>query len=84
MTAIQEDKQGNLWLGAPKGVFWVPKKELIALARGEASGAPFHLAGEAEGDKPGRVGFGSQPASARAARSRKEGQGRPEASCGAT
>ncbi len=66
VTAILEDGQGNLWLGAPKGVFWVRKRELIALARGEAAQATFHLAGEGEGVKSGRVGFGSQPASARA------------------
>jgi len=66
ITAIVEDDNGHLWLGAPKGVFWVLKRELLALARGEIAQPTFHLAGEGEGVRAGSVGFGAQPDASRA------------------
>ncbi len=66
ITAIVEDDQGHLWLGAPKGVFWVLKDEILSQARGEGIHATFHLAGEGEGVNSGRVGFGAQPTASRA------------------
>jgi signal transduction histidine kinase/CheY-like chemotaxis protein/ligand-binding sensor domain-containing protein len=66
ITAIIEDDSGHLWLGAPKGVFWVLKSEILASARGAPSPPTFHLAGEGEGVKSGRVGFGAQPTASRA------------------
>jgi signal transduction histidine kinase/ligand-binding sensor domain-containing protein/DNA-binding response OmpR family regulator len=66
ITAIVEDEAGHLWLGAPKGVFWVLKNEILAQARGEGAPPTFHLAGEGEGVNSGRVGFGVQPTASRA------------------
>ena len=66
ITAIVEDQGGRLWLGAPKGVFWVLKSEILALSRGVAVTPSFHLAGEGEGVNSGRVGFGAQPTASRA------------------
>ena len=62
VTAILEDHLGRLWLGTPKGIMWAPKAELLAVARGERSDIPFHLAGSSEGIEPGAVGAGYTPA----------------------
>jgi len=66
ITAIVEDDNGRLWLGAPKGVFWVLKQEILAQARSDPVQPTFHLAGEGEGVRAGAVGFGSQPTASRA------------------
>ena len=62
-ATIVEDHLGNLWLGAPKGVFWGTRKDLLALAKGEVAQANLHLAGDSEGVRAVTIGFGSQPVS---------------------
>jgi len=61
VNSIVEDRFGRLWLGAPKGVFWIAKSDLLALAYGKPAAGTFHLADESKGVRGGAVGFGSQP-----------------------
>jgi PAS domain S-box-containing protein len=62
VSTILEDHYGRLWLGTPKGIVWVAKAELLAVARGERPDANLRLAGSSEGIQPGAVGSGSTPA----------------------
>ena len=62
VSTILEDHFGRLWLGTPKGIVWVPKSELLAVARGEHQTATLRFAGSREGIQPGPVGSGSTPA----------------------
>jgi signal transduction histidine kinase/ligand-binding sensor domain-containing protein/DNA-binding response OmpR family regulator len=61
VPVVMEDKTGNLWVGTPKGVMWAPKKEFLAVARGQSHEGKFRLLGAADGVRSGAVGFGSQP-----------------------
>jgi len=62
VSTILEDRYDRLWLGTPKGIVWVPKAELLAVARGELRAANLRFAGSREGIQPGPVGSGSTPA----------------------
>jgi signal transduction histidine kinase/ligand-binding sensor domain-containing protein/CheY-like chemotaxis protein len=66
VSAIDEDDQGNLWLGTVRGVIWGRKDDFLAVARGASAEGRFHLAGLAQGVKPGVIGFGTQPTWAKA------------------
>lgn len=66
VATILEDDRGQFWLGTPKGIMWVRKAQLLALARGEAASANFSLATESDGVRPAVVGAGSSPSAAKA------------------
>lgn len=63
VSVVTDDALGNLWLGTALGVMWAPKKDVLALARGELDRVRLRLAAQSDGVKPGAVGFGTQPAS---------------------
>lgn len=65
VAAIQEDSAGRLWLGTPTGIMWGPKAQLLAMARDEVSSTPLHRAQVSDGVRPGVVGAGSFPVTAR-------------------
>ena len=78
ITAIVEDEQGRLWLGAPKGVFWVMKKEQPRPRRG-AIQPTFTWPARARGSIRAASGSGrSRPPAAR--RTGPSGS-RPRAGC---
>ena len=54
---ILEDDDGRLWMNSNRGVFWVNRSELGALARGEASSIHSFAYNEQDG-LPGREGNG--------------------------
>ena len=66
VNAIIEDDKNRLWLGTPKGIFWWPKSELLAVARGERSPTKFRLAGREDGVRVALVGTGAFPVTSRA------------------
>jgi len=59
VNAIVEDPQHRLWLGTPNGIFWWPRSELLAVARGERSQGTLRSAGKEEGVRDAVVGAGS-------------------------
>ena len=65
VSAVVEDDQGRLWVGSPKGVLWGPKGEFLAVARGQRSALNLHFANQSDGVRPGTVGGGSFPDSAK-------------------
>ena len=65
VATLTHDDAGHLFVGCARGILWAPRDEALAAARGERSQTPFLLASESEGIKPGTVGTGSQPASAK-------------------
>ena len=66
VNAIIEDDNHRLWLGTPKGIFWWPKSDLLAIARGERSETMFRLAGREDGVRVALIGTGSAPVAWRA------------------
>jgi len=58
---IQEDAQGNLWIGSAKGIFRVRRSDLIAYADGIRKSFDCVPYGPADGASAGECWAGSQP-----------------------
>ena len=65
VNGISEDDAGNLWLGTGKGIIWVEKDNMLAVARGQQALLKYHVASAEEGAIVSGVGFGGQPEMAR-------------------
>ena len=59
---ILEDGRGRLWMNCNKGIYYVPKKELIAYAAGESASIPCISFGKSEGIKVTESSGPAQPA----------------------
>ncbi len=62
VSSIVEDDHGNVFLGTLRGIFWAPKKEILAMARG---GPPAHFrhALLSDGVRSNQVYASTQPVS---------------------
>jgi signal transduction histidine kinase/CheY-like chemotaxis protein/ligand-binding sensor domain-containing protein len=63
VSSINEDALGNLWLGSTRGIFWAARTDLLAAAKGELHGLQLRSAHQADGVRPGTVGYGNYPIS---------------------
>jgi PAS domain S-box-containing protein len=61
VTSINEDAQGNLWVGSGRGICRVSRTNLLAEARGETSAATLHFATQEDGVRPGYSAYGNYP-----------------------
>ena len=62
VVQILEDDQGRLWASSNKGIFWVRKRELEAVADGRRSKVEAHLYDASDGIQMGRVSAFGHPA----------------------
>ena len=62
VSEIISDHRDRLWLATPKGIVWAPRKDLLAIARGEPRQEALRHAGPDLGVRTGSVGAGSAPA----------------------
>jgi signal transduction histidine kinase/ligand-binding sensor domain-containing protein len=61
VSAIVEDRHGQLWLGTASGIMWAAKDELLAAARGERAPPRLRLAGMDDGFRVTPASSHSQP-----------------------
>ena len=80
ITAIVEDDNGRLWLGAPKGVFWVLKSEILARGAGRGGATSLPPGRRGRGRELGPGSFGAQPTAEAARRTGPSGS-RPAPAC---
>jgi signal transduction histidine kinase/CheY-like chemotaxis protein/ligand-binding sensor domain-containing protein len=64
VSSINEDASGNLWLGSTRGIFWASRADLLAAAMGENHDLQLRSALQADGIRPGTVGYGNFPVTA--------------------
>jgi signal transduction histidine kinase/ligand-binding sensor domain-containing protein len=62
VVQILEDEQGRLWASSSKGIFWVKKRELEAVADGTRPTIEAHLYDASDGIQMGRVSTFGHPA----------------------
>jgi len=67
VSSVEEDDNGNLWLGTPLGIVWGQTSDFLAAEKGESPAGRFHFAGRNEGMAPSAVGSGAQPPACRTA-----------------